>query len=139
MPEKTIKISGREVTFKATGGVMYRYKEQFGREMLADAATVQEFLETAKTRRVTRKDPKTGKIVLAHGKPVVDEVTEYDYTKLSLEAMYNLLWVYAKTADPSIPDPQTWLDSFDTFPVVDIYNQLGELTGDNLKVDAKNG
>ncbi len=138
MPEKTITIDGRPVKFKATGGVMYRYKEQFGREMLADAAKIQEYLETATVRKVVRKDPKTHKVVLAHGKPVVDEITEYDYTKLSLEAMYNLLWVYAKTADPSIPDPQTWLDSFEKFPVVEIYNQLGDLTGANLKVDAKN-
>ena len=129
--EKTVTIDGRPVRFKASGGCMYRYKAQFGREMLADAVMLDEFLQTAvKKQRKTKR---------ADGKVVMQPFTEYDYTKLSLEAVYNILWTYAKTADESIPEPQEWLDSFTTFPVMDIYEQIKEITDVNFKVDRKNG
>lgn len=129
--EKTVTIDGRPVRFKASGGCMYRYKAQFGREMLADAVMLDEFLQTAvKKQRKTKQ---------ADGKVVMQPFTEYDYTKLSLEAVYNILWTYAKTADESIPEPQEWLDSFTTFPVMDIYEQIKEITDVNFKVDRKNG
>lgn len=115
--EKTITIDGRPVTFKATGGIMYRYKNQFGREYLADAIELQKFADTKTQKKVKTSD---GKITY---------VDDYDYTKLNLELAYNLAWTMAKTADPSIPDPQTWLDSFSTFPIMEIIPQLNELIG----------
>ena len=115
--EKTIKISGKDITFKATGGIMYRYKNQFGREYLADAMAMQEFIDSAKKKKVKTAD---GKITY---------VDDYDFTKLNLELAYNLAWTLAKTADNSIPDPQTWLDSFDEFPIMEIIPQLNELMG----------
>lgn len=115
--EKTINISGRPVTFKATGGLMLRYKNQFGREYLADAIEMQRFADTKTQKKVKTAD---GKITF---------VDDYDFTKLNLELAYNLAWTLAKTADPSIPDPMAWLDSFDTFPILEILPQLNELLG----------
>ena len=115
--EKTIQIDGRPVTFKVTGGIFYRYKNQFNREYLADAIELQKFANTKTQKKVKTKE---GKTVL---------VDDYDYTKLNLELAYNLAWTMAKTADPSIPDPQTWLDSFNVFPIAEIIPQLNELIG----------
>ena len=115
--EKIIIIDGKEVKFKATGGIAYRYKAQFGREYIADAMKLEEFTKSAKE--------KSG-------------VTTYDYTKLSLDLLYNILWTLAKTADDSIPSPMQWLDSFDTFPVMDIYSQVKDILNANLKIDTKN-
>lgn len=128
--EKTIIIDGKEVRFKASGGAAYRYKSQFGREMFADAAQMQDLINSATVKKITQKR--------ADGKLEVKEVTEYDVTKASLTAIYNLLWVYAKTADESIPDPQTWLDSFDNFPVMSIFEQFADITSQNFAVDRKN-
>ena len=36
-------------------------------------------------------------------------------------------WVLARTADPSVPDLLTWLDSFDSFPVFVVFADLQEL------------
>ena len=116
--EKTLIIDGKEVRFKATGGIAYRYKAQFGREYIADAIALEEFSKSAV------KD-ESGNI-------------SYDYTKLSLDLIYNIVWVLAKTADASIPEPMTWLDSFDSFPVMDIYNQLKDILTANLQIDRKN-
>jgi hypothetical protein len=128
--EKTIKIDGKNVTFKATGGIMYRYKNQFGREYLADAMKMQNFADSKTKKKIKTAD---GKITF---------VDDYDYTKLNLELAYNLAWTLAKTADPSIPDPQTWLDSFNTFPIMEIIPQLNELLGvssqSNIKATSKN-
>jgi hypothetical protein len=33
----------------------------------------------------------------------------------------------AKTANPSIPDPITWLDQFDEFPLMEIIPELQDL------------
>lgn len=117
--EKIIKIDGRDVKFKATGGTMYRYKSQFGREYIADVIELENC-------RLKVPDGKGG------------TKTSYDMTKFSLETMYNLAWVLAKTADDTIPPPQEWLDSFDEFPIVDIWKELGELLDRNSAIDRKN-
>lgn len=112
--EKTIKIDGKDITFKATGGIGYRYKAQFGREYIADAMALEEFRESGKTDG------------------------NYDFTKLSLESLYNILWTMAKTADENIPPPQQWLDSFNEFPVIAIFQELSDIMSGNLQIDRKN-
>lgn len=131
MAEKIVNIAGRDVRFKATGGCAYRYKAQFGREFIADAVAMQEaFAACSKKKKVKHKRP--------DGKIEYREATEYDVTKISLDLVYDMLWVYAKTADPTIPPPQEWLDEFDEFPVFDIWNQLLDIMGLNIEVDTKN-
>ncbi|HDR7449715.1 TPA: hypothetical protein QCX35_005948, partial [Bacillus toyonensis] len=39
----------------------------------------------------------------------------------------DLTWLFAKTADSSIPDPMTWLDEFEEFPIEDIMPEIMEL------------
>ena len=50
--EKTLTIDGREVRFKATAGLSYRYFNQFGTEYISDLAKLQEFYETAKIKEI---------------------------------------------------------------------------------------
>lgn len=116
--EKIITICEKPVTFRATGGIGYRYKSQFGREYIADAVELENFINSC------TKD-KDGNV-------------SYDVTKLSLELMYNILWTMAKTADSKIPPPQEWLDSFDTFPVFEIFAELQDIMSQNLQIDRKN-
>lgn len=99
--EKAILISGRYVNFKATGGMFYRYKAQFGREL-------------------------------------IDDLEHINNQSAELETIYNVLWTLAKTADNTIPCPDRWLDSFEVFPVLDIYNELQDIILGNLEVDACN-
>jgi len=118
--EKTITIDGKPITFKATASLGYRYKQQFGVEYLAELQKLQDFTDSKTQKKIKTVD----------GKTVV--IDDYDYSKLSLEFLYNLLWAMAKTADPSIPDPVAWLDSFNVFPVVDIWKQLQDVVIGNL-------
>ncbi len=128
--EKTINIGGKQVSFRATGGIGYRYKAQFGREFLTDMQKLQEFIDSGEEKSKKVKQP--------GGKITVQKYTDYDFAKLNLESMYNILWTMAKTADEAIPDPQTWLDSFDAFPVMDIWSQVQDIFVSNLKTDRKN-
>lgn len=46
---------------------------------------------------------------------------------LDMEVLYNLIWIFAYTADKSIPCLEDWLDSFEDFPLVDVLNVVTEL------------
>ena len=125
--EKMIEIDGKKVGFKATGGLPYRYKAQFNREILAD------LLEYEKCISARAKSK------LKSGNSEKVEAKDIDITKLNIETLYNLLWTMAKTYDKSIPPPLDWLDGFDVFPVFEIWTELQDIFYDNLKTDRKNG
>lgn len=52
---------------------------------------------------------------------------------LTLSPFYDIVWVLAKTADSSIPDQIAWYDSFDSFPIIDVFLQLEGLVMACLK------
>lgn len=104
----TIQIDGREVPFKSSGGVPKRYMMQFQRDLLKD--------------------------VLGMGIAEIDltnatESTQIEWIRdnINFDMFYDIAWVYAKTADPSIPEPLAWLESFDEFPIMEILPELQEL------------
>lgn len=103
--EKTITIGGKPVKFKATAGFLYRYRTYFGIEYSADLAKI----------ATISKKIKEGEDVLA--------CSEQADTRVFLRA----LWVYAKTADPTIPDIDLWLDEFEEFNTQEIMSQLKDL------------
>jgi len=104
--EKTLTIDGRQVRFKSSGAFLLRYKQQFGRDA---------FQDIFKLQKAVRWDKHQKKNILAN------------INALDLEVFFNLAWTLAKTADPSIPPPMQWLDSFSTFPLNDIMPELMDL------------
>lgn len=93
--EKILNIDGRRVKLKSTGAFLLKYKAQFGRDAIQDIFKLQSVVDT-----------KSNKIK--------------NIEALDLEVFYNLIWTLAKTADPSLPPPMDWLDTFSEFPLVDI-------------------
>lgn len=116
--EKTIVIDGKEVKLKATGGITKRYKAQFQRDLLIDFAKMAEGLK-GKKEKLSDKD------VLTLLKTI------------DLDVFTDITWTFAKTANNSIPDPQTWLDSFSEFPIMLILPELQELLEKVLGTTAK--
>lgn len=104
--EKVLTINGRQVRFKSTGAFLLRYKAQFHREALQDVFKLQ--------------------------KAIGENNQIKDIDALDLEVFYNLVWTLAKTADPQIPPPMEWLDSFDEFPLMDILPELTDLIFSSL-------
>lgn len=102
--EKTIEIDGQKVRFKTNGAIPLRYKAQFGRDY---------FKEIFKMLPIAR----------LKGKDFKPEDLEH----LDFEVFYNIAWIMAKTATPTIPEPLEWLGEFEEFPIADIFPELQEL------------
>ena len=100
--EKTLSIDGKNINFKCTAGTLRRYRNQFGREFLADLAKL-------------------------------NEVKNGNYDGLTFAPLEDIIWVMAKTADDSVPDPDTWYNGFDDFPVIDVFISLENLILHSLK------
>jgi len=105
--EKTIIIDGKEVRLKCTGATPLRYKSQFGKDFFAEILKL----------NVVQK--------LIDGK--LDKIKREDLDKLDFDIFYNIVWVMAKTADPDIPEPISWLDEFDVFPILEIIPEIQDM------------
>jgi hypothetical protein len=102
--EKTLIIDGKEVAFKSTGATPLRYKAQFKKDY---------FAEILKLKTIEGLDKK--------------KITREDLDGLDFEVFYNIAWTMAKAANKDIPDPITWLDTFDEFPMLEIIPELMDL------------
>ena len=114
-----IRIDGREIPVRKTGGTVLRYKRQFGREFLQDLQKIL-VLRSKLTPDATSEEK--AEIVLS---------TETEW-------MYDILFIMAQQADPSITDELDWLDSFDEFNVWSVFDQIMPLLISEAKVAPKN-
>lgn len=117
--EKTIIIDDKPVRFKSTGATPLRYKMQFGRDFFAEILTLNALSE-----------------IKVNSKGEID-LDNFDVNKIDFETFYNIAWSLAKTADNSLPDPLTWLDSFDVFPLMDIIPELQDILAAALQQSKK--
>ncbi|MEL7609492.1 MAG: hypothetical protein AAGU74_08285 [Bacillota bacterium] len=54
------------------------------------------------------------------------------------EVFYNLIWLLAKCADDAIPPVMEWVESFGSFPVFKIFNDVGALITLSMGTTEKN-
>jgi hypothetical protein len=113
--EKTLTIDGKEVRFKTNGATPIRFRAQFGRDYFKEILKLAP-LEKLKGRK---------------------KIEIKDLEALDFEVFYNLSWVMAKTADPSISEPLTWFGEFEEFPIVDVFLELQELMAASLQTSKK--
>lgn len=102
--EKTIIIDDKEVRLKSTGGTAIRFKAQFGKDYFA------QLLKLAPLGKIDMENLDPSKL-----------------DSVDFEVFYNLVWTMAKTADPNTPEPMTWLDSFDEFPIIEILEDIQDM------------
>lgn len=123
--DKTLTISGKKVVFRKTGGTVLRYKRAFGREFNDDLQKI------ANLYRFTAKDTET-----------MTEAEKAELVNAALgvetEWMYDMAFIMAQQADPSITDELEWLDGFDDFNPLEVFPELMELIYDEQKVSPKN-
>ena len=131
--DKTIIICGKPVVFRKTAGTMLRYKRQFGRELLPDLIKIYNLFPTLR-QYVGKTD---------EGK--MDELSDDDKIALAqivlgteTEWMYDIAYIMAQQADPSITDEIEWLDSFDDFNIMSIFVQLMPMLQAESAVSPKN-
>lgn len=100
--EKTILIDDKNINFKSTAATPLRFKAQFGKDYFAEIVKLNK---------------------LSGFKEENLEALE----NIDFEVFYNIIWTLAKTADRTIPDPITWLDGFEEFPLFEIIPQVQDL------------
>lgn len=44
--------------------------------------------------------------------------------ELGFEFLYEMTWIFARIAHPEIPDFEEWLSQFETFPILDIKEDI---------------
>lgn len=114
--EKTIKFGNKEVTLKADATLLLRYKMEFGKDLFAEQAKLQEAI-----------------IKDENGKAI-----ETDWDKFDSTIVLRMAWAMAKAHDKTIPNILDWLDGFEYFSPVSIYPEIAELLNANMRVDRKN-
>jgi hypothetical protein len=108
--KKTIKVDGKDVLFKASAAVPRMYRLKFQRDIYKDMEQLQK------------------------------DFSGKDMNMNGLEIFENVAYIFAKHADPDIPDsPDEWLEQFNMFSVYEIFPQLIDLWGLNVEqeVDSK--
>lgn len=111
--EKMIKVSGREVAFKATALTPKIYRQLFGRDFLVDIQTLQTAMDAYRNN---------------------DQPLSMD----TLEIFEGVSYVMAKQADPNVPDDMdVWLDDFDMFSIWEILPQIVALWGLNMRTTSE--
>ena len=115
--EKTIEIDGKKVRFKTNGATPLRYKAQFGTDYF------KEILKLAPLQKLQGNN---------------QSITADDMQHLDFEVFYNISWIMAKTADPTIPEPLEWLEQFDVFPMAVVIPELQDLMLSSFQTTKKN-
>lgn len=105
--EKTIIIDGKQIKFKTNGATPLRYKAQFRKDF---------FKEILKLMPLSQLQGKES-----------EQINLKDLEILNFEVFYEIAWIMAKTANPTIPEPLQWLEEFEEFPLAEIIPEIQEL------------
>lgn len=121
-------IGGRPVVFRKTAGTMLRYKRQFGRELYPDLVKIYDLFPTL--------------VQYTENEEELTQAQKMELAKVFLSAetewMYDIAYIMAQQADPSIRDQVEWLDSFDDMNIMEVFIQLMPLIRMEQQVAPKN-
>lgn len=119
--EKTITIDGQKVRLKSTAATIYRYKQQFKKDYFADLLKLAKVFDT---------DGNTAENAESIN---LEDLSWDQIDHLDMEVLFNFVWVLAKSADNTIPEPLEWLDQFDTFPIKEIFPEITGLLASSIQ------
>lgn len=140
--EKTIKIGKQEVRLSNNFSWAMIYRDQFGHDILSTltpmmAAALDVASGIISEASNNGKIEFTDFISVLDGDKFIDAVIHMSGFE-SVEIAY-ITWAMAKACDDDIPDPKTWIRSFDVFPLDVIVPEVfslalkGLATSKNLK------
>lgn len=138
--DKTIIIDGQPVVFRKTAGTMMRYKRQFGRELSPDLAKIYDIIPLLTQYTDSEAEPEEG--LTDEQRKAQKKAHDIAAAKLVLsietEYMYDIAYIMAAQADPSIVDQMEWLDRFNSMNIMDVFMQLLPLIQAEMRVAPKN-
>ncbi|MFK4948277.1 hypothetical protein ACI1TZ_08890 [Lactococcus formosensis subsp. formosensis] len=118
--EKTIEVNNTIIRLASNAATPLRYKMQFHSDYFADLMKLAKSLDTGTENEFD-----------------LSEVSWESLAMLDLSLLYNFVWIYAKTADKSIPEPLEWLDSLESLPIESFSKELQDLISNSIKTKKK--
>ncbi len=123
--EKIIKISGQDVGFKAPASLPVRYYNATGRDLFVDLQTLADGTEQVDVK------PK-------FGKKKFDEPVFKLNKNWNTMVFYGIAHTMARAFDESVnPNIEDWIDSFESFPIFEIFGELKPLLNASLQTSKK--
>lgn len=116
--EKTVYIDEKPVRLKSTAAITKKYKAQFRRDYFADMLKIAKVFGNGKDKKLSG-------------------ISYEDLGELDMDVLYDIIWTMAKMADNSIPDPETWLDRFETFPIMEIMPEIQDMLTSSMRGSKK--
>lgn len=120
--ERTVKVDGREVRFRASAAIPRMYRLKFRRDILQDMDTIQKEIQKSEEER--KKKTTAGE---------QDPGSTIPMEALTL--FENMAFLMARHADPDgVPSTvEEWLDGFGTFSIYTVFPVIQELWAENLQ------
>ncbi|GAB2025811.1 hypothetical protein OfM1_18830 [Lactovum odontotermitis] len=112
---KTVTVGNREIKLQSSGATPIYYSNEFKRDFFKDFGVVIKFAMDAQGLE-----------------DITAAISLFDSG--AILRFMDFAYIYAKNADHSIPDEETWLDEFETFPILDILEPMVELMMASLTV-----
>lgn len=123
--EKIVKIAGQDVGFKAPASLPVRYYNATGRDLFVDLQTLADG-----TDRIESK--------LKLGKKKTEDVQFKLNKNWNTMVFYGIAHTMARAYDDSVtPDLEDWIDSFESFPIFEVFGELKPLLNASLQTTKK--
>lgn len=113
--DKIINIGSTPVHLATNGLALLTYKREFGTDLIPDLFAMYGGEKNARDAA---------------------DSGEVNIEKLDVERLFNITYLFAKTADKSIGTRDEWLESLDSFPVSDVANEVIPFVIECITTDA---
>lgn len=140
---KIVMIEDHPVELNTSAGWFYRYREQFGRDVLPDImpiveavlAGAKELLDTIVAEKNSDRVDAAELAGLMDNDAIVDMFVKL--AGMEFVTLFGIFWAMAKNADPKIDPPEKFMNSFDVFPIEEVAPGLLYLIAES-SVSSKN-
>ena len=137
--EKVLTISGQSAGFKAAASLPVRYYNATGRDLFVDLQTLADGTEQVEAKpKFWKKKPESSETAGKADKKKPDE-TQYRLNRdWNTMVLYGIVHTMARSYDEAVtPNLDDWLDTFDAFPIFEVFGELKPLLNASLQTTKK--
>ena len=137
--EKVIKIAEQNVGFKAAASLPVRYYNATGRDLFVDLQTLADGTDQVEAKpKFWKKKPESSETAEKADKKKPDE-TQYRLNRdWNTMVLYGIVHTMARAYDEAVtPNLDDWLDTFDAFPIFEVFGELKPLLNASLQTTQK--
>jgi len=150
--EKVLTIAGQSVGFKAAASLPVRYYNATGRDLFVDLQTLADGTEqveakpkfwkkkpeSSETARNADKKPEKADEKIKPGSKKPDEAQYRLNRDWNTMVLYGIVHTMARAYDEAVtPNLDDWLDTFDAFPIFEVFGELKPLLNASLQTTKK--